>query len=206
VFISMTSVDVRVPSRWLTALLACLVVVGVPATPGVAAESRAERHGATVTAGPVRIQVISETLLRLEYAADRRFEDRPSFTATARPARSVPFMVRESRGQLEVRTDRVVLKHRKGEPIRADNTTLDLTVGQRRVSVHPSFGAGGRADALGGWYRGLDYYSGQAGPVDQITLHEGLLHRDGWYLVDVTATALRTPGGWISQRPSRSCQ
>jgi hypothetical protein len=201
----------RLPGA-LVSLLACAVVfAGLPVTPvaaapaaGTAADA-ARRHGSTVTAGPVRIQVISATLLRLEYAADRRFEDRPSFNAVARNPRPVPFAVHESAGQLQIRTDRVVLRYRKGTgAFGPANTTLELSVGSRRVRVHPSFGATPRGDALGGWYRGLDYYPDQAGPVDQIRLHEGLLHRDGWYLLDDTATALRTADGWVTPRPARS--
>ncbi len=41
---------------------------------------------------------------------------------------------------------------------------------------------------LGGWYRALDL---AAGPVP---LHDGLLSRDGWYLLDDTHTALLTGG------------
>src|SRR5688572_10771866 len=195
--VNMAGPDLRPPRRRragprvLTALLVS-ALVGVPATPAVAAEKTADRRGSTVTAGPLRIQVISPTLLRLEYAQDKRFEDRPSFNASARPGGRAPaFSVRDSRTHLEIRTDALVLRQRKGAAFGAGNTTLDLTVGSRRVRVNPAFGAGRRSDALGGWYRGLDYYADQAGPVEQINLHEGLLHRDGWYLLDDTATALR---------------
>ncbi len=43
---------------------------------------------------------------------------------------------------------------------------------------------------LGGWRRSLDHVSG---PVD---LHEGMLSRAGWYLLDDSATAVLAPGGF----------
>ncbi|HEU5475870.1 MAG TPA: TIM-barrel domain-containing protein [Actinophytocola sp.] len=184
-------------------LVAGPLATAVPA--GADAASSVQRHGATVTAGPVRIQVISPTLLRLEYAEDRRFEDRPSFVAAARDLRPSRFTVVDTRAELRVRTDAVELRYRKGSGrFQETNTTLELMVGDRRVRVHPAFGSPARPDALGGWYRGLDYYPEQAGPVEGIRLHEGLLHRDGWYLLDDTATALRTADGWVTPRPART--
>jgi hypothetical protein len=70
--------------------------------------------------------------------------------------------------------------------------------------VHPAFGSPARDDSLGGWYRGLDYYAGQAGPVDQLTLHPGMLNRGGWYLLDDTGTAVRTGADWVAARPART--
>lgn len=161
------------------------------------------RHGGAVTDGPVRIEVITPTLLRLEYAADGAFQDAPTFNAVARDTAPPPYSVRRSGGELLVTTGKVRLHYLEGSgPFGPDNTTLDLTVGGTLRQVHPAFGSPAHPDALGGWYRGLDYYSGQAGPIDRLTLHPGLLDRSGWYLLDDTTTALRTPGGWVAPRPA----
>lgn len=48
---------------------------------------------------------------------------------------------------------------------------------------------------LGGWFRSLD---GQSGPIP---LHNGLLCRDGWYLLDDSQTAIFLPNGWVTPRP-----
>ncbi|HEU5110866.1 MAG TPA: TIM-barrel domain-containing protein, partial [Micromonosporaceae bacterium] len=194
------------PARLTGALLAAaLVVVGSPSAALAGAPTHtAGRHNATVTAGPVRIQVLSSTLLRLEYAEDRRFEDAPSFVASVRKPRPTRFTVRETARELRIRTDGLALTYRKGTgAFTPDNTTLELTVGGRRVRAHPAFGSPDRPDQLGGWYRGLDYYPDQAGSPDEIDLHQGLLHRDGWYLLDDTTTALRKDG-WIEPRPART--
>jgi hypothetical protein len=195
-------------------LLACFVLIlagpaVLSAPPAAAAPPGRQAHpqvqGGSVTDGNLRVQVITPTLLRLEYAADGRFEDRPTFNAVARDVPPPPFSVGSSGGQLQVSTGSVVLRYQEGSgPVSAANTTLELTVAGRRVSVHPQFGSPARPDALGGWNRGLDYYPGQAGPVDQITLHPGMLNRSGWYLLDDTATALRTPDGWVAARPART--
>src|SRR5205085_7774778 len=55
---------------------------------------------------------------------------------------------------------------------------------------------------LGGWTRGLDAYTNQAGAdVNSVKLHPGILNRRGWSLLDDTYTALRTADGWATPRP-----
>jgi alpha-glucosidase (family GH31 glycosyl hydrolase) len=48
---------------------------------------------------------------------------------------------------------------------------------------------------LGGWSRGLDTKNGA------IPLWDGILSRDGWYLLDDSETALYDSDGWIADRP-----
>ncbi|HZC74027.1 MAG TPA: TIM-barrel domain-containing protein [Jatrophihabitans sp.] len=56
---------------------------------------------------------------------------------------------------------------------------------------------------LGGWTRGLDAYTNQAGAdIGDVELHPGILNRRGWSLLDDTYTALRTGSGWPHPRPS----
>src|SRR5204862_6272019 len=56
---------------------------------------------------------------------------------------------------------------------------------------------------LGGWTRGLDAYTNQAGAnVNDVALHPGILNRQGWSLLDDTYTALRTADG-VKPRPDR---
>jgi hypothetical protein len=58
---------------------------------------------------------------------------------------------------------------------------------------------------LGGWTRGLDSYTNQAGTnIDQVQLHPGILNRRGWSLLDDTYTALRTSDGWATPRPDHN--
>jgi len=189
----------------MAALLAVLLAfVGTPAT-ALAAPRAPSVQGQTVRSGHLRVQVLTPTLLRLEYAADDSFEDRPTFNAVDRNPGHTWFRATTSNGELQVRTSAVTLRYRVGSgPVTAANTTLDLTVAGRRSSVHPAFGSPQRDDVLGGWYRGLDYYAGQAGPVDQLALHPGMLDRGGWYLLDDTATAVRSAGDWLAARPAHA--
>lgn len=188
----------------LAIIIALLVLAGAHQWPALAGTGRALlQHGGAVTDGSVRVEVLTPTLVRLEYAADRHFEDRPTFNAVARNLTPPPFTALRKDGELVIRTSKLALHYREGSgPFDPSDTTVELMVGGDRTAVHPAFGSPSHPDALGGWYRGLDYYPGQAGPVDQIKLHQGLLDRSGWYLLDDTTTALRTDSGWVQPRPS----
>jgi Glycosyl hydrolases family 31 TIM-barrel domain/Glycosyl hydrolase family 31 C-terminal domain/Domain of unknown function (DUF5110)/Starch binding domain/NPCBM-associated, NEW3 domain of alpha-galactosidase/Bacterial Ig-like domain len=199
----------RIGGRTFSARVAALfaILLAFAVTPGTAlAAPRAPQiHGQSVQAGHIRVQVLSSTLLRLEYSADDSFEDRPTFNAVDRSPGRTWFTAGTGSGELRIRTSAVTLHYKLDSgPVTAVNTTLDLEVAGRPTSVHPSFGSPPRDDALGGWYRGLDYYAGQAGPVDQLTLHPGMLNRGGWYLLDDTNTAVRTSANWVTARAART--
>jgi hypothetical protein len=140
--------------------------------------------------GPARFQVLSPTLIRLEYAADGRFEDRPTVTAISRGQSTGKVRTSVKDGFRVIRTSRVTLRYRiDSGPFDAANVSLKLR-GQKPVA--PLAPAPGN---LGGWYRGLD---GQHGPIG---LHDGLLAKGGWYVLDDTGSAILTEGGsWYEPR------
>ncbi len=202
-------------------LLAAILLAGL-VLPGARASAAAPAPF-EVRDGPARFEVLSPTLFRLEYADDGRFEDRPTLTAVDRAAGGARVRTRVVDGIRVIKTSRVVLRYRIGAgPFDAANLKLALTVGDQRRAVHPSFpSATSTAPAaepppittapnpgdpaprlegnLGGWYRGLD---GQLGPVP---LHDGLLSREGWYLLDDTISPLLIEGGrWFAPRPQHS--
>ncbi|MEU4245003.1 TIM-barrel domain-containing protein [Actinoplanes sp. NPDC026619] len=190
--------------RVAAVLVMLLGFVGTPVA-ALGASPAAQIRGQEIRSGHLRVQVLGPTLLRLEYASDDVFENRATFTAVDRSPGRTWFRASTAGGELRVETSAVTLHYRLDSgPVTESNTTLDLTVAGRRTSVHPAFGSPARADALGGWYRGLDFYGGQAGPADQIALHPGMLNRSGWYLLDDTATAVRTGDDWVAARPARS--
>jgi hypothetical protein len=186
---------------------------------------------ATAEAGPTevrdaaaRFEVISPTLIRLEYAAGGNFEDRPTITVPGRGAKPPPYRTRVHKGVREIRTSRLTLRYLIGSgPFSPSNLRLKIeTEGGASLKVRPGFPAPAPAPSttpaptvpppvpdpdptpvtagnLGGWYRGLD---NQSGPVP---LHDGLLSRDGWYLLDDTASPLLIEGGrWYAERPQRA--
>ncbi|MCP2257789.1 Glycosyl hydrolases family 31 [Streptoalloteichus tenebrarius] len=164
---------------------------------------RARAPEEAIVDGPTRFMVLSPTLVRLEYARDGRFEDRPSFNAVNRDFPGAAFDTWVEDGTRVIRTERLTLRHRQdGEPFGPDNLSVDLTAGDRAVTARPSFADGTGAGApspgnLGGWRRSLDLASGP------VPLHDGLLSREGWYLLDDSRTALVAEDGSLVPRAPR---
>lgn len=204
----------RSPSPLTVALVIALVFL---LALGSATASARPSRPTQVRDGPARFQVLTPTLIRLEYAGDREFEDRPTLTVPKRRFTPPPFETRIVDGTREIRTSRLVLRYEVGSgPF--DRSNLRLRIDGARRWIRPSFPALGSpppteepplvpppnpdpdpaprtSGNLSGWYRGLD---NQSGPVP---LHDGLLSRDGWYLLDDTTSPLLVDDGrWYRDR------
>ena len=72
-------------------------------------------------------------------------------------------------------------------PFTPDNLTVEVQAGDRRVVAGPSWEPDSNPAPLGGWRRSLDYEAGS--PID---LHQGILSRDGWALLNDSTDVLLT--------------
>ncbi len=192
--------------RYALALLLATasLVAGPLAVPGAAdpapdPTSARDRVG-VVTDGRARFQVVTPSLIRMEYAADGRFEDEPSMTV---PDRSVggrgaaPRFTTTVEGAWRViRTKRVELRWRRGQDFGPASLVLSFRDGADTRQVSPLPGA--EHSYLGGWTRGLDLSSGRE------PLNPGILTREGWSVVDDSETVLLVDEGpGFRVRPSR---
>ena len=196
----------------LTAALAALAVA-------------APAPAAVVRDGPARFEVLSPTLIRLEYASDRGFEDRPTLTAIHRATGATQVKTHVAGAFRVIKTSRLTLRWRRGSGrFGPASLTLLLRVGGRAKVIHPRFppppgpppeppsppvrtqapanpdpNPGPRTHGnLGGWTRGVD---DQDQPVP---LHDGVLSRDGWYVLDDSRSPLLTPTArGFATRPAR---
>jgi alpha-glucosidase (family GH31 glycosyl hydrolase) len=149
---------------------------------------------APAPAGQVRFTALTPTLVRLEWSADGAFDDRPSFNAANPSFARVP-MKERSDGEWQIAcTERICVHYRRGSGrFAAANHFVELPDGSgRSLQVTPDWsGAPDRdRDNLGGWYRALDNLQ------HPVALHEGLLSRRGWYLLDDSATATWDGAEW----------
>ncbi len=199
-----------------------LVLIGIAALAALApagATAAPASGPVEIRDGPARFVVLSPTLIRLEYAADQSFEQRQTLTAVNRAMPGAKVRTKVVDGVRVVRTRRMLLRYRVGSgPFDASNLSLTLR-GSLRRTVVPSFPevatiekkkppltqppkidpdpAARTEGNLGGWFRGLD---GQPGPV---RMHDGILSRAGWYLLNDSTSPLLTQGGWFEPRPER---
>lgn len=95
---------------------------------------------AIVHMGDVRIEVLSPSLLRLEYSPSEHFENGPTVNALNRRMPVPPYSVSTSGGWLTVRTASATLRYKLGSgPFTPLNTSLRLSVGGATSTVAPTW-------------------------------------------------------------------
>ena len=158
----------------------------------VAAQSRATGANPVVV-GHARFTVVTPELVRLEYAPDDKFVDAPSWFAVDRTARFAGATVKRDGNALTIDTGALTLTYRDdGRPFSAANLSAVVRNPGGDAAWHPGLANAGN---LGGTLRTLD---GKSGPVP---LGEGVLSRDGWFLLDDSASPLFTTD-WYAARPA----
>ena len=190
----------KVRWRWLRVLAVVATAVGLctvgvsgatarstrphgPAPKTMAHRAHPARH-ATV-AGHARFEVLSPTLIRLEYAPNGRFENRTTTVGIDRhPIAS--YVASRRHGVLRIRTAKLLLRYKLGSGTFGRHN-LSVVFRRGHWKARPRWGtAGGGKRNLGGWVRALD---NQTGPVP---LHPGLLSRSGWHLLDDSTDPIAT--------------
>jgi hypothetical protein len=84
----------------------------------------------TVRDGSARFEVLTPTLIRLEYAADGRFEDAATFNVIDRDLPVPRFHTSVNQGYRVIVTDKLTLRYREGSgPFTASNTSITLGAG-----------------------------------------------------------------------------
>src|SRR4051794_33474928 len=162
---------------------AFLILAATPVTAGAK----------SITDGKARFEVITPSLIRLQYAADGKFENGRTQTTEGRLRSSGSFRTSVKNGRRIIRTSRLTLRWRRGSrPFTASN--LSVVVGRR--TLHPATGP--NPSPLGGWRRSLDLVDGPR------PLHEGVLSREGWYLLDDSKTPVVQRDSFTPRAANRS--
>lgn len=155
--------------------------------------ARAEDKG-IVIAGNARFTVITPNLIRIEYDPAGKFVDDRSLFAVNRDARYADSKVTTTEGQnvTTIDTGAIRLSYiRDNEPLSPSNLKATIKKGDATVEWRPGAPNPGN---LGGTLRTLD---GVSGAVD---VGQGILSRDGWFLLDDSRTPLLT-NDWVRSRP-----
>ncbi len=144
-----------------------------------------------------RISVLTEALLRLEYAPDGVFEDRATQMVFNRNFPKVDFRVEESEGKLELFTSKLHLIYDKQE---FSPSGLQITVHDHPINkACPPWRYGDPTNTGGNWKgtaRTLDGANGE------IKLDNGILSGTGYACVDDSETMALQEDGWAVPRAS----
>ncbi|MDR3329349.1 MAG: glycoside hydrolase family 31 protein [Prevotellaceae bacterium] len=157
----------------------------------------AQRQPAQVVAGNARFTVVTPELIRMEWSADGKFEDRASLAFINRSLPAPDFKKKDGAKELTITTSALSLRYVKGERFDEKNLSVALALGKEKAMWRP-----GMRDAqnLKGTMRTLDRANGW---VDSL-LEQGIISRSGWALVDDSRSPLLTPDErwdyWVAQR------
>ena len=146
--------------------------------------------GDPIILGNARFTVITPNCVRMEYAPRHGFVDKPTLFAFNRSARSADTKITQDDQLLTLDTGKLRLEYRPdGEVFSSKNLKAFFRPGE--IEWNPesksSQNLGGPVSTLDGW----------KGPRD---LPDGLLSRDGWYLLEDSGQPLLGEN-WIEQRP-----
>jgi alpha-glucosidase (family GH31 glycosyl hydrolase) len=146
---------------------------------------------AVVQGDRFRVTVLTDGLLRLEYADDGHFEDRASAFALFRDLPVPAYRVIEGRHHLEIVTERVHLVYDRG-PFSASG--LSIQIRGNITSYHSVWHFGDPVEDLGGTARTLDDADGA------VQLGSGVASRWGYALLDDSRTLILDDDGWVAPR------
>src|SRR3984885_8289488 len=171
---------------------------------------------AVVVDGHARFTVLTTQLIRMEWAADGKFEDHASFVFLNRrlPVPQFTQLYEQVGGakQLTIKTDSLKLTYRPGQnddgKFTSDSLSVTLQLDGKPVTWHPGMPDTGN---LQGTTRTLD---GALGGKTKEPMGEGLISRDGWALVDDSTRPLfdsddftfahgeKSEWPWVMERPA----
>ena len=168
---------------------------------------------AVVVLGNARFTVLTPQMIRMEWAADGKFEDHPSFVFLNRHL-PLPKLTHSEHKDgdaavLDLKTDALSLSYRQSGDgkFTPDDLQINFTLNGNQVSWHPGTDD---KENLQGTTRTLD---GALGGKTREPIDPGLISRDGWVLVDDSKRPLfdsddfrfaqgeQSPWPWVMERP-----
>src|SRR5690348_1042789 len=114
------------PGRTIRACATAAAVAGAVLAVGAGATHAAADTPGTVTSGHARFEVLSPTLIRMEYAGDDTFTDAATFNAIGRDDFThTDFTTSTDGGWLTIATGKATLRYKVGSgPFTAQNVSL----------------------------------------------------------------------------------
>jgi alpha-glucosidase (family GH31 glycosyl hydrolase) len=166
---------------------------------------------AVVVVGKARFTVLTPEMIRMEWAADRKFENHASFVFINRHLPVPKFSKEQTGKKLTLKTSALTLTYdgsTEDGKFTAGDLSVELTVEGKQVTWHP-----GMTDSenLQGTTRTLD---GARGSQTREPIEQGLVSRSGWVLVDDSTRPLfdsdnfsfkegeKSPWPWVIERPA----
>jgi len=156
---------------------------------------------AVVQGDRYRITVLTDGLVRLEYAEDGVFEDRASTFAVRRRLPVPEFRVLDDGPHLEVVTDRFRLVYDRGP---FSTSGLSVAVQGGVTVYHSVWRYGEELGDAEGTVAGMPALRGTARTLDEadgaVALEPGVVSRTGFAVLDDSVSMVFTADGWVAPR------
>ena len=148
---------------------------------------------AVITSGSARFTVLTPEMIRIQYSADGRFEDRATFGVVNRRLPVPAFKQTQKDGILEIKTSALTLRYKVGGVIDASQRSPEVLNIKMKLNGRDILWYPGKDDAMNlkGTTRTLD---GSMGDNKREQLENGLLSRAGWTVIDESPLTKRGDG------------
>ncbi len=134
----------------LRRLAALAITAAAIAGAGAGSSAADDPPSGIVVDGHARFEVLSPTLIRMEYAGDDRFQDATTFNVVNRSLGATPYTTYLDGGDRVIQTSKVTLRYAEGSgAFTAKNTTVTLNAGSQPVTAHPAFPAANATCTVG---------------------------------------------------------
>ncbi len=160
---------------------------------------------AQVRSGNARFTVLTDRLIRMEWAEDGKFEDNASLAIINRDLPVPAFTSSVKSGKVQIKTSALTLVYSGDGKFDENNLSVSFKMGGKTVTWHPGMDDKGN---LLGTARTLDGCEG----FDKISFSDpmelGIVSRDGWAVVDesnrhlLVADEKSSWGEWVHERPA----
>lgn len=169
----------------------------------VFADNPVANSSAVVKSGEVRFTILTSRMIRMEWSANKIFEDRASQVFINRNLSVPKFTIDDQSDLLVIKTDYLTLQYKKNSgKFTPDNLSITFMLNGNSVAWKP-----GMKDSLNlkGTTRTLDGTNGEK----DVRLEDGLISKSGWSLVDDSNRLLfdgAKDWNWITPRNSGDYQ
>ena len=167
------------------------------------ADSRAQ-----VISGNARFTILTDRLIRMEWAEDRKFEDHATLAVVNRCLPVPEYKVSRIGDNLTIRTSSLVLVYQGSD--RFDENNLSVSFKMKGKTVEWNLGSDDSGNLMG-TARTLDGCQGADKINNNDPMEKGIISREGWAVVDESGRHIFEEdssdwGEWVYERPYKDAQ
>ena len=161
----------------------------------------------------VRITVVTDGVVRLEWEATGKFTDSPSLVASERDYPATDFKVSKKGKEVRIQTSRMTVSYKMNSG-KFTKSNLEIKAADGFFTWKPGMQ---QKENLKGTFRTLDGLDGDVqtqtwvadmkkGEIRQF--EDGILAKDGWTLIDESENFLfdDSEWAWVKEREAKECQ